>query len=207
MGLLKRTFWDVVDSMFRPKKYAKRKKGRQNVKKGLTGEKITVKELKSLGFGDCTLHDIIIRDSKTGKMAQLDVVVVTRDEIAIIEVKTQNFHTVKGSVTSEDWTLVYGKGSMFKSGNIYSQVDRQRKALRNVLNKHNIALPIRSYILVRSDNTVRVQVEGLQESGVQLVQSARMAAPRGDKRPHKLALRVLEDENRKNTFVRRYHSK
>lgn len=190
------------------KKFSKKKKGKNKYyKAGLIGEKDVIKELKKLGHTKNVLHDTIIRDPKSGKMCQIDLMVVLQDKIYIVEVKTQNFNSLEGKLTSASWVAIYGNGKKYETNNIYEQIKRQETSLKNLLNLYNIHVPISSILYIKNKNKIKVNVPGLLEKGIYIKQDINFFNTLEGNKYSKRIVKCLNSENAKNQYVKKYKKK
>lgn len=189
--------------------FDKRKK-LKHYRMGKKGEINVYKHIQRKGYGRCLLHDVIVRNPYDGKMAQIDIAVVSRTGVVLIEVKTQNFKKMVGHVNDDNWVVIYGNNVRFHINNVYKQAIKQKEVISSLLKRHNVYLPIYSVVFIQNQNkNVTIEIEGLKSvhshAHVKFTQSLEdMNWRQIDTRPHKLAMAVLRGDDDKNQFVRRH---
>lgn len=184
---------------------AEKRKRLKNYKKGRKGELYIYRKLRDMGYKDAVLHDLILRDPTTGIMAQVDLVLATRTHVLIVEVKTQNFRRIEGNIHDDEWTVIYGNNSKYKSNNICKQVIKQKRTVESILRKNGVLAHVHAVVLVQNENKgVQICIEGLDDTDVHMVTSFDNVHWNSiDRTPNRKALAVLASENKKNAYVRK----
>lgn len=181
-----------------------KRKRKRNFREGRKGELSVYRYLCRMGYEDAIMHDLILRDPKTGVMAQVDILLATKNAVLIIEVKTQNFRCMEGHVDSDSWTVIYGNGKRYASNNIYKQALKQKKVVQSLLKKYGILCPVYSVVFIQNKNdNIQVDIEGLNNAEVIFTTSLdRIDWNSIRKEPHGKVKKVFVAENAKNSYVR-----
>lgn len=195
----------IISKLFEWLFSSDKRKRRKNFKTGMKGERNVYNHLVDRGYRHCVIHDSILRDPIRGTMAQVDIMLITKDLALIIEVKTQNFRRISGHIDDESWNVTYGHNSNFKSNNIYQQALRQQTVVSSIFKRHGIYLPIRTVVLIQNNNNnVDIDIKGLDPNKIAFITSLeRINWNSISPTPHKMALGILRGENTKNSYVRK----